>query len=63
MTNLEQKIRYIINALEPEYRSTVTESLNHCDGTLPSFELELTAARWENPRLPVAYIMDLLDQA
>jgi hypothetical protein len=64
MNKFAQQVRQVINSLDAEHRTVVADSLSFSDGTLASFELELTAARWEHPALPVEEIMQqvLVDQ-
>jgi len=58
MTALDVRINTMINSLEPEYRISVVNALRLSDGTLLSFQQELTAQVWETPDLPVQDILD-----
>jgi hypothetical protein len=58
MTALDIRINTIINALDPEHRIPVVNALRLSDGTLLSFQQELTAQVWETPDLPVQDILD-----
>ena len=53
-----EHLAQIISDLSPEHRSVVVDSMRFSDGTPQSFELELTAARWDHPDLPVQDIMN-----
>ena len=59
-----KQLAQAISELEPEYRAVVADSLRHSDGTPQSFEMELTAAQWEHPHLPVRQILQqiMVDQ-
>jgi hypothetical protein len=58
MTALDVRINTMINSLEPEYRISVVNALRLSDGTLLSFQQELSAQVWETPDLPVQDILD-----
>lgn len=58
MTALDIRINKMINDLEPEYRIPVVNALRNSDGTLLSFQQELSAQVWDTPDLPVQDILD-----
>ena len=58
MTALDIRINQVINSLEPEFRIPVVNALRHSDGSLLSFQQELSAQAWDTPELPVQEIMD-----
>lgn len=58
MTALDIRINKMINDLEPEYRMPVVNALRNSDGTLLSFQQELSAQVWDTPDLPVQDILD-----
>lgn len=58
MTALDIRINQMINSLEPEFRIPVVNALRTSDGTLLSFQQELSAQAWDTPDLPVQEIMD-----
>ncbi len=58
MTALDIRINQMINSLEPEFRIPVVNALRSSDGTLLSFQQELSAQVWDTPELPVQDIMD-----
>jgi hypothetical protein len=62
MNTFEQQVREVINGLDSEHRTAVAQSLEFSNGSPASFELELVAAHWEDPTLPVQYIMGQLEQ-
>ena len=51
-------IKEVINGLEPEYRIPVQMAYKTCDGSVLSFQQELSAMTWDYPRLPVQDILD-----
>lgn len=60
MNALDVRINRMINALEPEFRIPVVNALRSSDGTLLSFQQELSAQVWDMPELPVQDIVDLI---
>ena len=46
--------------IDREYRASVYDAFRNSDGTMPSFQTELSAMVWENPELPVQDILDIL---
>jgi len=59
MTVLDGRIAAVINHVDPEHRMAVIAALMASDGTVLSFQEELSAQVWDNPTLPV---QDLLDK-
>jgi len=55
---LDIRISSVINTIDCEFRMPVINALKASDGTLLSFQEELTAQTWDNPELPVLEIMD-----
>lgn len=55
---LDHRVREVINGLEPEFRIPVQRALKASDGTVLSFQQELSAMAWDYPRLPVQDIVD-----
>lgn len=53
-----ESVKQLINSLEPEYRIPVQQAFKASDGTLLSFQQELSAMTWDYPRLPVQDIVD-----
>jgi hypothetical protein len=60
MNALDIRINRMINSLEPEFRIPVVNALRASDGTLLSFQQELSAQTWDTPDLPVQDILDLV---
>lgn len=60
MNALDIRINRMINSLEPEFRIPVVNALRASDGTLLSFQQELSAQVWDTPELPVQDILDLV---
>lgn len=58
MNALDIRINKMINSLDPEYRMPVVNALRNSDGTLLSFQQELSAQVWDTPDLPVQDILD-----
>lgn len=58
MHALDIRINQMINSLEPEFRIPVVNALRASDGTLLSFQQELSAQTWDTPELPVQDILD-----
>jgi predicted metal-dependent peptidase len=58
MTALDISINQMINSLEPEFRIPVVNALRSSDGSLLSFQQELSAQVWDTPDLPVQDILD-----
>ena len=58
MNALDIRIGMVINSLDPEFRIPVVNALRASDGTVLSFQQELSAQVWDNPGLPVQEIMD-----
>lgn len=54
------QLAQVINQIEPEHRAVVVDSLRFSDGNPENFELELTAAVWDHPDLPVQDILHQL---
>jgi hypothetical protein len=52
------RISAVINKLEPEFRSPVTNAARDCDGTYLGFCSELSSQAWDYPELPVEDIQD-----
>ena len=50
----------VAQTLPREFRSPVVEALNNSDGTLDSFQAELSSQTWDHPDLPVQDILDKL---
>lgn len=53
-----EAVKALINSLEPEYRIPVQQAFKASDGTVLSFQQELSAMSWDYPRLPVQDIVD-----
>ena len=60
MSKFMQQVNAVIQGLDREHRAVVVEAAEFSDGSQASFELELVAASWEHPELPVSAIMDQL---
>lgn len=60
MNALDIRIGMVINSLDPEFRIPVVNALRASDGTVLSFQQELSAQVWDNPGLPVQEIMDCI---
>ena len=58
MTALDGRIAAVINTIEPEFRIPVVNALRASDGTVLSFQQELSAQIWDTPDLPVQEILD-----
>ena len=58
MNALDVRVGMMINDLEPEFRIPVVNALQASDGTVLSFQEELSAQTWDMPELPVQDIMD-----
>jgi len=58
MNALDIRINIMLNSLDPEFRIPVVNALRASDGTLLSFQQELSAQVWDTPELPVQDIMD-----
>lgn len=58
MTVLNNRIHTVINELEPEFRVPVYTAARNSDGTVLSFQQELSAQTWDYPELPIQEIMD-----
>jgi hypothetical protein len=58
MNALDIRINQMINSLEPEFRIPVVNALRSSDGSLLSFQQELSAQVWDTPDLPVQDILD-----
>lgn len=58
MNALDIRINMMLNSLDPEFRIPVVNALRASDGTLLSFQQELSAQVWDTPELPVQDIMD-----
>lgn len=53
-----EHLAQIVSQLAPEHRVPVAESIRFSDGSPQSFAMELTAAGWDHPDLPVQEILD-----
>jgi hypothetical protein len=58
MNALDIRVKMVVNNIEPEFRVPVVNALQASDGTLLSFQQELSAQVWDMPELPVQDIMD-----
>lgn len=58
MTILNNRIQAVINQLPAEFRVPVYTAARHSDGTVLSFQQELSAQTWDYPELPIQEIMD-----
>ena len=58
MNKFQQQLNAVMQNLDREHRAVVAEAAEFSDGSQDSFELELVAAAWEHPELPVRAIMD-----
>ena len=58
MNKFQQQLNAVMQNLDREHRAAVAEAAEFSDGSPASFELELVAAAWEHPGLPVSTIMD-----
>lgn len=60
MNALDVRICKVINGLDLEFRVPVLNAVRASDGTMLSFQQELSAQAWDMPELPVQDILDLV---
>ena len=60
MNALDVRICKVINGLDLEFRVPVLNAVRASDGTMLSFQQELSVQAWDMPELPVQDILDLV---
>ena len=58
MRTIDFRIGRVLDSLDREFRPAVLDAVKHCDGTLLSFQEELSAQTWDHPTLPVDDIIN-----
>jgi len=60
MSALNERILVVQDRIPREFRKAVSVAAGFSDGTVLSFEQELSSQVWDYPELPVQDIMDLI---
>ncbi len=58
MRVIDARISKIIGSIDREFRVPVMEAVKNCDGSLLSFQEELSSQVWDYRDLPVQEILD-----
>lgn len=58
MRVIDERVKVVINQIDREFRVPVMEAARLSDGTLLSFQQELSGQAWDYPSIPVEDILN-----